>query len=546
MENTNIIEGEAIPVTQINLGTFLKIPAVRQVMLLFGVAGSVAAGVAIVLWSLTPGYSRLYGDLEVADAAEVAEALRAADIDFKLNTDTGSVMVPESRLHAARLELASQGLPQGASHGMESLKDQSTFGQSQFRENALYNYALEAELARTITYISNVRDARVHLALPRQSAFIRDRKPASASVMLNLYRGRELESDQAASIVHLIASSVPNLLASNVTVLDQQGRMLSSGERQGDDALTAGQFKIAERLERNYKRRIEDLLTPLLGPGRVRAEVVADMDFTVIEETRESFDPTGSALISESVSYNQSSAGDPAAQGIPGALSNQPPESAGSGTADAAQAGASAANVNSASTSTRNFEVERMISHRRPQTGTIRRLSIAVLVDDSPVDAADDDAPPSLTDTDIEQFTALVKEAVGFNEARGDTVVVVNAAFQPVPEAIPVAEPAIWDKPVIVDSLRLILGAGLALALAFGLVRPMLKTLVATNAQSIARIASSGEAGAYMGANAGQLPRKKAAILPSGYDEKLAAAKSISGHDPAKVAQVVRKWVGEA
>ncbi len=545
MDNATIIEGEAVPVTQIGLGMVLKIPAVRQIMLLIGVAGSVAVGFAIVLWSQTPAYSRLYGDLDAADAAQVAEALRAADIDFKLNTNTGDVMVPVSRLHDARLELASQRLPQGAAAGMESLKDQSTFGQSQFLENALYQHALEAELARTITHLGAVRDARVHLALPRQSVFIRDRKPASASVMLNLSRSRELESDQAASIVHFVASSVPNLLASNITVIDQQGRLLSSGERQWNDALTASQFKLAERLERNYKRRIEDLLTPLLGPGRVRAEVVVDMDFTVSEETRESFDPNGSALISESISRNQRSADDPAAQGIPGALSNQPPEAGGSGAADATQADATTATVNSASSSTRNFEVDRTIRHTRPQSGTIRRLSIAVLVDDTPVDTADNATPQTLTDADIERFSSLVKEAVGFDEARGDTVVVVNAAFHPVAEAIPVAEQKIWEKPVVVDSLRLILGVALALALAFGLVRPMLKSLLATNAETTARIASSGGAGTIMLAGSGELRRGKGGIPLPSYDEKVAAAKNISGHDPAKVAQVVKKWVGE-
>ena len=546
MDNATIIEGEAVPITQISLGTFFQIPAVRQIMLLVGVAGSVAVGFAIVLWSQTPAYSRLYGDLDGADAAQVAEALRAADIDFKLNTDTGDVMVPESRLHDARLELASQGLPQGAAAGMESLKEQSSFGQSQFLENALYQHALEAELARTITHLGVVRDARVHLALPRQSMFIRDRKPASASVMLNLYRSLELESDQAASIVHFVASSVPNLLASNVTVIDQQGRLLSSGERGWIDALTANQFKLAERLERNYKRRIEELLTPLLGPGRVRAEVVVDMDFTVSEETHESFDPNRSALISESVSQNQRNAGDPAALGIPGALSNQPPEAGGLGAAGATQADASAAMVNSTSSSTRNFEVDRTIRHTRPQSGTIRRLSIAVLVDDTPVDTAENTSPQTLTDADIARFSSLVKEAVGFDEARGDTVVVVNAAFYPIAEAIPEAQQKIWEKPIVVDSLRLILGVALALALAFGLVRPMLKSLLATNAETTARIAGSGAANTIMLVSTGRFERGKAEILLPSYDEKVAAAKNISGQDPAKVAQVVKKWVAEA
>ncbi|MCH8135500.1 MAG: flagellar M-ring protein FliF [Proteobacteria bacterium] len=544
MDSATIIEGEAVPVSQITLGAFFKIPAVRQIMLLIGVAGSVAAGVAIVLWSQAPEYSRLYSDLDGADAAQVVEALRAAEIDFKLNADTGSVMVAKSRLHDARLELASQGLPQGTAVGMESLKEQSSFGQSQFHETAMYQHALEAELARTISYIAAVRDARVHLALPRQSAFMRDRKAASASVMLNLYRGRELESDQVASIVHLVASSVPNLLASNITLIDQQGRLLSSGERAENDAATMNQFKFAERLEQNYKRRIEDLLSPLLGPGRVRAEVVVDMDFTVTEETRESYDPGRSVLISESVSSNQRKGSGAAAQGIPGALSNQPPETGGAGSADATGADASTAVIDSSSSSTRNFEVDRTVSHTRPQSGTIRRLSIAVLVDDTPPSVAEDATPQSLTDADIERFTALIKEAVGFNETRGDTIVVINAPFQPIPEVAPAEPPKIWEQPIFVNSLKQILGVVLVLALAFGLVRPMLRSLLATNAATTARIAGTAGAGALMLAGAGQMSPGSAAMQLPNYDEKVAAAKNITGHDPAKVAQIVKKWVG--
>ena len=537
MENATIIEGETVPVTQMNLQTLLQIPAVRQVIILLGVSAAVAAGFAIVLWSQTPGFTSLYTDLEAEDAVQVVDALRAADIEYKLNTDTGTVMVPEARLHAARLELASQGLPQSAGAGIDSLREQPAFGQSQFRETALYQHALEAELARTISFIGSVRDARVHLALPRQSAFIRDRKAASASVMLNLYRGRELESDQAASIVNLVASSVPNLSTTNVTVIDQNGRLLSSGDQEWSDRVTASQFKFAERVERNYKRRIEDLLTPLVGPGRVRAEVVADLDFTMSEETRESFDPANTAVRSEEISQNESTRPLPDAGGVPGALSNQPPEAGGVVNEEATATAAS----QSASSAMRNFEVDRTISHTRPQLGTIRRLSVAVLVDDSPIESEDGTTSSALSDAEIERYTALIKEAVGFDEARGDTVAVVNAAFQPPPE-MPVSEPPkFWENPVVTDSLRQILGAVLALALGFGLVRPMLKSLV-SGSPSAATIRGGGAAAVSVGGNVQFNPGNAALTGPS-YDEKIAAAKNISAHDPAKVAQVVKKWV---
>ena len=362
--------------------------------------------------------------------------------------------------------------------------------------------------------------------------------------MLNLYRGRELESDQASSIVHLVASSVPNLMPRDVTLIDQQGRLLSSGEQGWNDAATSNQFKVAERVERNYKRRIEDLLTPLVGPGRVRAEVVADLDFTVSEETRERFDPNGSAVISESISQNQQTGGGSAPQGVPGALSNQPPEAVGAVDGAAGPGAASAEPQNSSSSSTRNFEVDRTISHIKPQTGTIRRLSIAVLVDDTPIDGADESAQSSLTEAQIQRFTALIKEAVGFDEGRGDTVAVVNAAFQPVPEAAVGEEPKFWENPVIADSLRQILGVALALALAFGLVRPMLKTLLASTGESAAGMAAGADGAMVKIVGGGQAFPGNPAISSPSYDEKVAAAKNISAHDPAKVAQIVKQWVG--
>lgn len=541
MEQATTIEPDKVPAASMNLAMLFSIPAVRQIGLLIGVAASVAIGFAVVLWSQTPGHAQLYNGLDGEDVAQVADVLRGANIDFTLDMDSGSVAVPESRLHDARLELASQGLPRGAAVGMRSLQEQPTFGQSQFRENALYQHALEAELARTVTHLGTVRDARVHLALPRQSAFVRDRKPASASVMLSLYRGRELEDGQIASIVHLVASSVPNLTPENVTVIDQHGRLLSSGDDRWDDAVSARHYQLSARLEQDYKRRIEALLTPLLGPGRVRAEVVADMDFTVSEEMRESFDPNG-ALVSEHRSENRRNGGGQEAVGVPGALSNQPPEAGGveAGAADPEAAEA----VNASSTSTRNYEVDRTISRTRPQAGTIRRLSVAVLVDDpgAAADAAEGSTPP-LSEEDIERFTSLVREAVGFDAERGDSVVVVKAAFQDMPEAEPVGAPGFWTKPVFVDAMKQILGAALVLALAFGLVRPLLKSLLANNEAAAARSMASA-AGRSTPVAVGQMSGGTAA-LPS-FDEKVSAAKKITGHDPAKVAQVVRQWVDGA
>ena len=540
MENNAVVESTVVPASQLNLAGVLRIPAVRQVVLLIGVAAAVAAGFAIVLWSRTPLMTQLYGDLSGPEASEVAEALRAAEIDYKLNSSNGSIMVPEAKLHDARLHLASQGLPQSSAAGMNMLDGQSSFGVSQFMENARYQYALEAELARTIASIGAVREARVHLALPKQTAFIRDQKSATASVLLQLFNGRVLESDQASAIVHLVASSVPNLAAKNVALIDQFGRLLSSGDQQPADAQAATQFKYSRRLEDTYKSRIEELLTPLVGAGRVRAQVVADLDFTIAEETRESFDPARAVVRSEQLTEENRTTGGPGAAGIPGALSNQPPEATGTGTvADAASETTATEALNTSRMSTRNFEVDRTISRVRPQAGSIRKLSVAVLVDDRPVgDAAEQ---TSLSEADIARYTALVKEAVGFNEQRGDTVVVINAAFRDVEPIVETEPPAIWEKPILREVLKQVLGAALVLAIAFGVVRPMLRGVMASNASVTAEYLGSGR---DLGGAAGAVQHSSGAAvaLPS-YDEKVAAAKNITGHDPARVAQVVKKWV---
>jgi len=542
MENATVIESTVVPSSQINLSGVLRIPAVRQVVLLIGVAAAVAAGFAVVLWSQSPGYAPLYADLGTQEAAQVAEALKSAEIDYKLSGD-GSILVAKLQLHDARLQLASQGLPQSASAGMDSMQEQSSFGVSQFMESARYQHALEAELARTISSLGAVREARVHLALPKQTAFIRDSKKASASVLLHLFRGRLLEADQASSIVHLVASSVPNLVAADVTLIDQNGRLLSSAADKPEDAIAATQFKFSRQLEATYKRRIEDLLTPLLGAGRVHAEVVADVDYTYVEETQESFDPTRSVVRSEQINEEKSSAGGLLASGIPGALSNQPPVATEVSQAQDPQGESSVTEAepqNSSRSSTRNYEVDRTIRHTRPQYGAIRKLSVAVLIDDSPLSEDSDQA--AVSDVEIERYTALVKEAIGFSEARGDTVVMLSEAFLSVAQAVEAEPPAIWETPLFRDSIKQVLGAVVALAIAFGVVRPMLRGVVASGPGVSGEYISRG--GEYTGGvGTPQLAGGAAAIAPPSYDEKVAAAKNITGHDPARVAQVVKKWV---
>jgi flagellar M-ring protein FliF len=493
----------------------------------------------VVLWSQSPVFTQLYSDLDTADAAQVAEALKGAGIAYELDTGSGVVLVAESRLHDARLELATQGLPQGGGGGMDMLQDQSSFGVSQFMESARYQHALEAELAETISHIGAIRSARVHLATPKRSAFIRDKNVGSASVLLELYRGRELEPDQASAIVHLIAASVSNVSASSVTLIDQNGRLLSSAGSPAADAQMNSQFKHVERLEESYKRRIESMLTAMMGPGRVQAEVVATLDFTSSEETRESFDPARSVVRSEQINEQERRGGGPAAQGIPGALSNQPPEASAAELSDTQAADEVEPPVNSTKSSTRNFEIDRTISRVRPQQGKIERLSVAVLIDDTPFEDSEN-GQPALTDEDITKYTDLVKETVGFDAARGDTVIVMKAAFHALPEGPAAEEAKIWENPALQNTLKQVLGAALVLALAFGLIRPMLRGLLANHGTGGEYVAGGGVllGAGTAGASAGQLN-----IPAPSFDEKVTAAKNITGHDPARVAQIVSKWV---
>ncbi|MGB6308506.1 MAG: flagellar basal-body MS-ring/collar protein FliF, partial [Steroidobacteraceae bacterium] len=303
------------------------IPGIKQVALLVGVAAAVAVAIWLVIWSQGQNYTVLYGQLSDRESGQVMDALTAAGIEFKLNP-SGAVSVPESKVQEARIRLASQGLPQSDAMGIEMIQKESTLGSSSMMESARYQSVLETELARTIVKVQGVQSARVHLALPKPSVFLRDARKATASVLLQLYPGRRLEPGQVAAIVHLVASSVPELSATDVTLVDQEGTLLNSPDENSEQAAATRQFAETRKVEESYQQRIVDLLEPIVGPGRVRATVTADMDFTVTEETRENYDPQKTAVRSEQTSTEQRRGGD-GTEGIPGALSNEPPGTSG-------------------------------------------------------------------------------------------------------------------------------------------------------------------------------------------------------------------------
>lgn len=521
------------------------IPALRQLGLLLGIAAAVAGGISLWMWTQKPSMAPLYASLAPQDSASVAEALRAANIPYELDSASGAVTVSADKIHDARLKLAAQGLPKGSSMGFEMIQQEQGFGTSQFIEGARYQHALEIELARTVSSLQPVRNARVHLALPKPSAFSRAQKSVSASVMLEMHPGRSLEDSQVASIVHLVASSVPDLVPADVTVIDQSGRLLTRSDPDGALAVSASQFEMSRRLEADYVRRIESLLTPMTGAGRVSAQVVADMDYTVTEEARESYKADPAAIRSEQTSEESNRTGGGAAQGVPGAVSNQPP---GSAPTTALNTSVGDAPGNQSRQSTRNYELDKTLSHTRRPGGVIRKLSVAVLVDYLPKpDGKKGLVPTALTAAELAKVNALVREAVGFDEKRGDSVSVQNAPFMTETLAAQTELP-IWQRGDVRDYARQGFGALALIILIFAVLRPTLKSFmqlpppVAPQRLTLATETPAGAIGAMTQDR--QSLAAPSQVVPA-YDEKLALARGAVTQDPKRVAQVMKTWLGE-
>jgi flagellar M-ring protein FliF len=528
------------------------IPGLKQVGLLAGVAAAIAAAIWLVLWSQGQNYTVLYAQLSERESGQVMDALTAAGIEFKLNP-SGAVSVPESKVQEARIRLASQGLPQSDSMGIEMIQKDSALGNSTLMESARYQSVLETELARTIIKVQGVQSARVHLALPKPSVFLRDAHKATASVMLQLYPGRRLEPGQVAAIVHLVASSVPELSANDVTLVDQAGSLLNSPDENAEAAASTRHFEQTRKLEESYQQRIIELLEPMLGPGRARATVTADMDYTVTEETRENYDPQKTAVRSEQTSNEMRKSGD-GAEGIPGALSNQPPGTSGApvipgaatpgnpltppNAAAGAASTASSGPTSSAQRSTRNFEVDRTLSYVKQPVGTLKRLNVGVVLDDwQKVDADGKVTTSAMSDTDIKRFTQLIKESIGLKDDRGDQINVLNQAFKSNVALPPVDALPLWQQPWLIQLGKQIIGAALVLVVAFLVLRPLMKSLTKSSGRSSAvgqdidgdRLSLSGQG--------------KAIKLSPSFEQQIAAARTLVGQDPRRAAQVVKDWV---
>jgi flagellar M-ring protein FliF len=533
----------------------------RPLLLLVGLAAAVAAGVGVTLWTKGPTFSVLYATLADEEAAAVTRSLSTAGIEYRMEAGSGGISVPAERLNEARMLLAEQGTLQ--SGGFANLGKEGGFGVSAFMEGARYQHALETELAKTIASLQQVAAARVHIAAGRNSSFIRDRTPARASVFLQLKAGRKLSSEQVTAIVNLVGSSVADIDPEQVTVVDQTGRLLSSPQGRGEFARRDQQVEFARQMEEMYSQRVEALIAPLVGAGRVRAEVSAQFDMSASEEAREQFNPQGVVVRSEQLSEDRS--GTAVARGIPGSASNQATAAA----ATPADPAAAAASTNATPPppasvqSTRNYEIDRTVAYTRQPAGRLKRLSVAVLVDHVQVPGRDGkptDAP--LTREQIDRITALVKDAVGFDTARGDSVSVINSPWRGDPrltatdlETVPFYEQA-W----FLDVAKIVAGLIALTLLMLMVIRPLTQRITAMlprpaepadadddrfiPSRNLPVVAGAGGEGgqpgtAVAGAGSTEMQRKKA---PTKYDEQVEFARQLVQEDPARVAQVVRKW----
>ncbi|HWU68609.1 MAG TPA: flagellar basal-body MS-ring/collar protein FliF [Stenotrophobium sp.] len=549
------------------LANLRDIPGVRQLLMLLAIAAAIAAGVSVFMWSQKPAMVPLYANLAARDASDVATALGSAGIPYVVDPASGAITVAAARVHEARMKLASQGLPKGTGMGFELIQQEQGFGTSQFIETARYQHALETELARTVSSLQPVQSARVHLAMPKQSVFARQDDAASASVLVELAPGRALDSSQVSSIVHLVASSVPELSANNVTVIDQYGHLLNApGDGSGAAQQAANQFEQTRRVEADYVRRIEQLLTPITGSGRVSAQVVADMDFSRSEEASETYKPDPAAIRSEHTSDDVTHGAADAAQGIPGATSNKPagaaqaqplnPPAALAAAGKAAvqpaadAAAQSATPVSESRSSTRNFEMDRTVSHTSRPGGAIKRLSVAVLVDNLPkADGKGGSTLQPLDKAELAKVQSLVEQAVGFDARRGDSISVENVAFisDPVAALTPIP---LWQRPEVRDIGRQSLGALVVLILMFAVLRPALKNLISpppgrkTRATAVLESRQSAAPGEAPESLQQQAAAAAVPHIVHPYEQKLAQARSAVSQDPKRVAQVIKTWVG--
>ena len=542
---------------------FLQTPLGRNFALGLAIAAVLAIMAGVWMWSQQPNYKVLFSNFSDRDGGAIVASLQQMNVPYKYADGGVAILVPAEQVHDVRLKLASQGLPKGGNVGFELMENQK-LGISQFLEQVNFQRALEGELARSIQSLAAVQSARVHLALPKPSVFVRDQQKPTASVLLNLHPGRTLDQPQVSAIVHLVASSVPELQASNVTVVDQNGSLVSDMNKNGKN-LDPNQLKYVQQLQMNIAKQVESIVLPIVGQNNVRAEATADVDFSQIEQAAESYKPNSppaASTIRSQQTSEQNQANGTTTGGVPGALSNQPPTpgTAPITTTPAATGtpGATAAttNGNTRKDSTTNFEVDKTIRYTQQAMGGLRRLSVAVIVNyKRSVDAKGKVTITPLTAAEKQQITDLVKDAMGFSKDRGDTLSVLNTPFDGVDKPDPVPVPVPWWKDrenwdMAKEAGKILITFLILAYLYFKILLPLLRPAFRKLDQwANPPVPEEEEEEEVVELTPESIEEQTAmqemeAKLHQGYRENLQMAKNMAKEDPRVVANVVKAWVG--
>ena len=525
----------------------------KKLGLMVAAAAIIAIIVGAWMWSQTPDYRVLYSNVSDQDGGAIISSLQQMSVPYRFNQSGGSILIPGNQIHEVRLKLASQGLPKGGLAGFELMENQK-FGSSQFSEQINYQRALEGELARSVQSLSAVQSARIHLAITKPSVFARERQQPSASVLLNLYSGRLLSEEQVSAVVHLVSSSVPNLPVKNVTVIDQNGNLLSNqSDGKTETGLDASQLLYLKELEDGYIKRIETIISPITGQNNVRAQVTADVDFSRIERAEEIYRPNNSetepASIrsqqkTESLTTNAHIDG-----GIPGALTNRPPEPDNAPiefneNGEEVVKEPAETPTDRRTESTINYEVDKTVLHTRQSSGGIKRLSAAVVVNYRTLtDEEGNITHEPLTAEEIDKINNLVKQAMGFNENRGDTFTVSNSLFNLSGEDT--TDIPLWQDPDMIllakEIGKQLLIAAIVLFFLLKILRPFLRNLTQLTTPIPALPPTEDDATALEVDESGnQIEHKKSS---STYLKNLEKAKQLAADEPAIVANVVKDWV---
>lgn len=538
---------------------FAQTPGGKNFFLMLGLGVVIAVMAVVWLWSQKPDYRVLFSNFSDRDGGAIVAQLQQMGVPYKYAEGGNAILIPAEQVHDVRLKLAAQGLPKGGNVGFELMENQK-LGVSQFLEQVNFQRALEGELARSIQSVAAVQAARVHLAMPKASVFVRDQQKPTASVLLNLHPGRSLDAAQVRAIVHIVASSVPDLHAKNVTVVDQDGSLLSENDRTANPgALDPAQLKYVHELQQSIVKRIESLLSPVVGANNLRAEATADVDFSRIEQAAETYrpnqDPAQSTVRSQQTSEVRDASG-ANATGVPGALTNQPPVPATAPlTTPAVPDAAAGQTVNNRKDATINYEVDKTVRYMQQPMGGIKRLSVGVVVNHKRETGKDGKITlRPLTEAELTQITNLVREAMGYSKERGDTLNVVNTPFAGMEKEV-IPEVPLWKQPEMIDLAialaRYLVGFLIIAWLFFKFIKPVLNTLSNTisppppqpenkkNADGEEMDDDEDAAIVHIGNETEPMGNK-----PRTYQENLEAAKELARTDPKMVANIVKQWVG--